>query len=274
MRDVRMAAPMTTTLKPIRPARMVRFRSRNSIYGEVGKEDESDWESVVDEDESDAPLSSTVLPVQSTMPLRFYRLSIFAFVLAVMLPILSMSPISRIGVRGDLIPGSTIEAEAERSVVVKRADSPTSACKRWAGQSTIVNGTMYMYGFRQNDSPKDDQDTWSKSYAMLKGTIANFSRQQLPQPRPHQIMANLQPLPHRPPTTFWSTCRLAWYALGLDLLALAIRRPVLRQAESQPRPELSLGVRYQRQAVERAQESQNLRRRCCRRRRPGCTKSC
>ncbi|KAH3920012.1 hypothetical protein HBH56_021580 [Parastagonospora nodorum] len=187
MRDVRMAAPMTTTLKPIRPARMVRFRSRNSIYGEAGKEDESDWESVVDEDdESDAPLTSTVLPAQSTMPLRFYRLSIFAFVLAVMLPILSISPISRIGVRGGMIPRNTIEAEAERSVVVKRADSPTDACKRWAGQSTIVNGTLYMYGFRQNDEPKGDQNTWNNNFLSLDLTkswqISNPSLTGLPQP--------------------------------------------------------------------------------------------
>jgi hypothetical protein len=118
----------------------------------------------VDEDESNTAITTPiVLPSQSTMPLRLYRLGIFALVLAIMLPILSISPISRVGVRGGMIPRSTIEAQPERSVVVKRDDSPVDACKRWAGQSTVVNGTLYMYGFRQNESPKDDQNTWSKT---------------------------------------------------------------------------------------------------------------
>lgn len=164
-RDARSPAPIMTTFKHVRPARTVRFRSRNSIFGDQEKDDESDWESVMDEDESDTrPITPTALPAQSTMPLRFYRLGIFACVLAIMLPILSMSPMSRVGVRGDTIPRSTIEAQPERSMVVKRDNSPTEACKRWAGQSTIVNGTLYMYGFRQNESPKDEQNTWSKTY--------------------------------------------------------------------------------------------------------------
>lgn len=163
MRDVRSPAPLTTTFKHLRPARTVRFRSRNSIFGETEKNDESDWESVMDEDEADAQhIAPTTLPTSSAMPLRFYRLGIFAFVLAIMLPILSMNPIARVGVRGGTIPRSTIEAQPERGVVVKREDTQVNACKRWAGQSTIVNGTLYMYGFRKNDSPKGDQNTWSK----------------------------------------------------------------------------------------------------------------
>lgn len=118
----------------------------------------------MDEDETDAQSTAPVaLPTSSTMPLRFYRLGIFAFVLAVMLPILSMNPIARVGVRGGTIPRSTIEAQPARSMVVKREDTKVDACKRWAGQSTIVNGTLYMYGFRKNDSPKGDQNTWSKN---------------------------------------------------------------------------------------------------------------
>jgi hypothetical protein len=164
MKHTRSPAPIATTFKHLRPARTVRFRSQNSIFGETEKDDESDWESIIDDDEPAKALSApTALPAPSTMPLRFYRLGIFAFVLAVMLPILSMSPISRVGVRGGTIPRSTIDAQPERSMVVKREDTPVDACKRWAGQSTIVNGTLYMYGFRKNDSPKGDQNTWSKT---------------------------------------------------------------------------------------------------------------
>jgi hypothetical protein len=171
-RAARSPAPNTTTFKHLRPARTVRFRSTNSVFGEKEKDDESDWESVMDEDESRTSTAPpTILPAPSTMPLRFYRLGIFAFVLAIMLPIISINPISRVGVRGGAIPRSTIEAQPEHAIVVKRDTTPTDACKRWAGQSTIVNGTLYMYGFRKNSSPKDDQNTWSKIYHYPHWTV-------------------------------------------------------------------------------------------------------
>jgi hypothetical protein len=168
MRDERSPAPIATTFKHLRPTRTVRFRSRNSVFGETEteKNDESDWESVVDEEESHTLTAPPIVlsSAPSTMPLRFYRLGIFAFVLAMTLPIFSMNPAARFGVRGGTIPASTIEARADGSVLVdKREDSPTDACKRWAGQSTVVNGTLYMYGFQKNTSPKDDQNTWSKN---------------------------------------------------------------------------------------------------------------
>jgi hypothetical protein len=161
----RSPAPIATTFKHLRPARTVRFRSTNSIFGEKKDDgDESDWESVVDEDEPCKEAAPpTILPAQSTMPLRFYRLGIFAFVLAIMLPIISINPISRVGVSGGVLPRSTIEAQHENALVVKRDTTPTDACKRWAGQSTVVNGTLYMYGFRKNSSPKDTENTWSKT---------------------------------------------------------------------------------------------------------------
>jgi len=165
MRDERSPAPITTTFKHLRPARTVRFRSRNSIFGEAEKDDESDWESVGDEDEPHTSMAPpVVLSSPSLMPLRLYRLGIFAFVLAIMLPILSMNPAARFGVRGGTLPRSTIEARSERSLLVEKRQetSSTDACKRWAGQSTVVNGTLYMYGFQKNKSPKDDQNTWSK----------------------------------------------------------------------------------------------------------------
>ncbi|KAL5120896.1 hypothetical protein ACEQ8H_001083 [Pleosporales sp. CAS-2024a] len=106
-----------------------------------------------------------------TMHLRFYRLGIFAVLLALVLPIRSLNPLSRVGVRGRTIPTS---------------DSPTAACKRWAGQSAIVNGTLYMYGFRQNESPQDRQNTWNNNFLSLDLTqswqISNPPLTGLPQP--------------------------------------------------------------------------------------------
>lgn len=164
VREDRSPAPIATALKHMRPVRTVRFRSRNSVFGEADKDDESDWESVADDD--DEP--STVVSPPSTMPLRLYRLGIFAFVLAVMLPILSTNPMSRFAARAVTIPSSTIEARAEGAMMVeKREDTSTDACKRWAGQSTVVNGTLYMYGFQKNSSPKDDQNTWNNDLLTL-----------------------------------------------------------------------------------------------------------
>lgn len=172
MRDERSPAPSATTLKHLRPARIVRFRSTNSIFGEREDDNDSDWESIVDEDESHASMAPPVVHASSSMmALRLYRLGIFAFVLAIMLPILSMNPVNRFGVRGSTIARSTIEARSDHSMVV-RDNTPTDTCKRWAGQSTIVNGTLYMYGFRRNFSPKEDQNTWSK---VAKSTV-EYSR--------------------------------------------------------------------------------------------------
>ncbi|KAH8727915.1 hypothetical protein GQ44DRAFT_738083 [Phaeosphaeriaceae sp. PMI808] len=191
MRQVRSPTPISTTFKHLRPARTVRFRSRNSILGGKDRDGESGWETIVDEDEDDPPFSttsSTTLPLvaASAVPLQLYRVGLFAFFLALMLPILSINPISRFGVRASMIPQNTIEARSEQSMVLKREDSPTDACKRWAGQSTIVNGTLYMYGFRKNSSPKDDTNTWNNDFLSLDLTkswqVASPALSSLPKP--------------------------------------------------------------------------------------------
>lgn len=155
-----------STLTQLRPAKLLRFRSRNSVYGESKRadEDESDWESVLDQDEdevSTTTTTTTIIPPQQTMSTKLYRLGLFSLVLALMLPILQLNPVSRVGVWGGVIPNNSIEA-GERSTVVKRDDSPTDACKRWSGQSTVVNGTLYMYGFRTTTSAQQSDNTWSK----------------------------------------------------------------------------------------------------------------
>jgi hypothetical protein len=162
MKDVRSPAPNAPSFRHLRPARTVRFRSRNDVFGETANDDESDWESVADEDE--ARPSVVEVPAsyanQNTMSTKFLRLGIFAFVLAIMLPLVSMNGLTPLGVQGNTIPRSTVDANPD-AMVVKRADSPTDACKRWSGQSTVVNGTLYMYGFRRSTEPNQADGTWS-----------------------------------------------------------------------------------------------------------------
>jgi hypothetical protein len=43
----------------------------------------------------------------------------------------------------------------------KRQDTQTDVCKRWAGQSAIVNGTLYYYGGRATTSADQTTNEWS-----------------------------------------------------------------------------------------------------------------
>ena len=153
-------------LKQLRPAKMLRFRSRNDVINErehgADDADDSDWESVCgeDDDTNSQPIT-TILPAQHSIPTKIYRLGLFSLALALMLPLLQFNPISRIGVRGGVIPENLIESNAEGARLLRREDSPTDVCKRWSGQSTIVNGTLYMYGFRTKTDAKQSADTWS-----------------------------------------------------------------------------------------------------------------
>lgn len=164
VRDERSPTPIA--LGQLRPARTVRFRSRNDIFGEHEEQnDDDDWESVFDEDEN---CESTCTPaMRQSQPFmsnsRLYRLGgLLALVLALMLPIVQFNPMARLGARASSIPGNMIHVQAERSMLVKRDDTTVQACKRWSGQSTIVNGTLYMYGFRTITDAKQDSNTWSK----------------------------------------------------------------------------------------------------------------
>jgi hypothetical protein len=148
------------SLRRLRPAKMLRFRSTNSIFNAEGErlaDDEDDWESCDEDDANDSYITTS----QSFMPTKLYRFGLFSVLLALMLPIIQLNPLKHIGVRGGTIPTHAIQANSERSMLVRREDSPTDACRRWSGQSAVVNGTLYMYGFRRTTDGQQTQDTWS-----------------------------------------------------------------------------------------------------------------
>lgn len=150
-------------------------------------DDESDWESVYDDDDEYPSMSATtVVPTAHTMPAKLYRLGLFSIILALLLPILQLSPIARMGVRGGTITRATIQAEPEHSLLVSREDSTTNTCKRWSGQTAVVNGTLYMYGFRTTTDAKQQDNTWTNDFLSLDLTkswqIANPSLTGLPRP--------------------------------------------------------------------------------------------
>jgi hypothetical protein len=170
------------TLKRLRPVKILRFRSHNDVFdqrGEDREDDEDEWESIYDEDEADDSIPSmTTSATQTFMPTRLYRLGLLSLLLALMLPIIQINPLKHIGVRAGAVPAELIRANAERSVLVRREDSPTDACRRWSGQSAIVNGTLYMYGFRRTTEAQQKDNTWSmfsSFYSSRTWHSANFA---------------------------------------------------------------------------------------------------
>lgn len=137
--------------KSSRPKSQVRFRSKVDIL-------EPD---PVDEPDSSSPYRPSSEPMPLLVP-TLPRLVFLAFVLILVIPSLRTSPLSR----ADANPVGTREA-GNRDITqlhaakVKRDDSPTVVCKRWAGQSALVNGTLYYYGGRATTSSSQTTDEWS-----------------------------------------------------------------------------------------------------------------
>lgn len=264
------------SFKKLRPAKMLRFRSRSDVINEMDEErSESDWESV-DEDEQYKPTtttSTTTVPASTyVMPMKLYRIGLCSLVLALVFPLLQLN---LLGVRASTIPRASIDAESSHASLAKRDDSPTDACKRFSGQSAIVNGTLYMYGFRRTTDAKQQDDTWSEFFHSYSNMISPsscrkeltiFYRQRLPHARPHQLLASRQPISHRPPPSFRPTCRLSRTTLVLARFSLALWRPILRQAQDCSWPKLSLGIQHRQQRMGRTQRPQDIRWRKRRRR--------
>ncbi|KAI7339573.1 kelch repeat protein [Hortaea werneckii] len=70
--------------------------------------------------------------------------------------------------------------------LAKRSDSPTDVCFRWAQQSAIVNGTLYLYGGEATTQASQTSNTWNNDFLTLDLTrtwqIAKPSLSGLPQP--------------------------------------------------------------------------------------------
>ncbi|KAF1963235.1 hypothetical protein CC80DRAFT_530146 [Byssothecium circinans] len=169
----------------------VRFRSQNDVLD--GREDRArekmdhgsvdDWESASD---SDSDIDRHVTPkIQSKSYTKLYRLGLLALLLVLMLPVLQINTIVLGGVKGGVIPQDAIRS-ARRLELEKRDDSQVEVCKRWAGQSAVVNGTLYMYGFRTTANAQQNDGTWTNDFLSLDLTkswqIAKPSLTGLPKP--------------------------------------------------------------------------------------------
>lgn len=180
-----------------RPA--VRFESKPEVH--VIKAEQQNDTTASRQDDSIEPLqlSSPTAASSSgqgklslferTAPLMF-RFGTIALVVASLVPFLrsapldAKSPLPLQGVEGGPIPRKSTPDEG--IVLSRRDDSPTDVCFRWAQQSALVNGTLYLYGGEASTEQGQDQNTWNNNFLTLDLTrtwnIASPSLTGLPQP--------------------------------------------------------------------------------------------
>jgi hypothetical protein len=124
------------------------------------------------------------------IPMMF-RVGTIALVVASLVPFLRGSPVGTTsplplplqGVEGGPIPR---DVKSEEGVIVTRQDdTSTEVCFRWAQQSAMVNGTLYLYGGQASTEQGQDQNTWNNDFLTLDLTrtwnIASPSLTRLPQ---------------------------------------------------------------------------------------------
>ena len=150
-------------------------------------------------------LTSTTSPVSqrhsllSSIP-RLYYLS---FLFAVFLPLLHNSPlvgragnvaigVEAVAIRQPLAEREVLEEQNEE--LLERDSSPTDICKRWAHQSAIVNGTIYIYGGQSTNSSGQVNNTWNNDLFTLdltkKWDISLPALKKQPQPSGPPAVAN------------------------------------------------------------------------------------
>ena len=133
---------------------------------------------------------STLLTRNTSLMFRF---AIVALLVASLVPFLRGTPLdlgpnSAIPFQG--VEGGPIPQHAgphDGSVILSRQDdTSTDVCFRWAQQSAIVNGTLYLYGGQASTEQGQDQNTWNNDFLTLDLTrtwnIAEPSLTRLPQP--------------------------------------------------------------------------------------------
>jgi hypothetical protein len=90
------------------------------------------------------------------------RLLFFALLIAVVLPSLSNSPLLKAGIGPIGAKAGPVAIPRPKSLPQKRQNTATDICKRWSGQSAVVNGTLYYYGGRATTDSSQTSNTWSE----------------------------------------------------------------------------------------------------------------
>ncbi|KPI36609.1 uncharacterized protein AB675_4371 [Cyphellophora attinorum] len=158
-----------------RPSLRVRFRSKTDIFERPA-------------DADDIPIPVNEMP--ALFP-TFQRLLFFVLVLVVFVPSFGGSSFFKAGITPIGAKAGVVRVPIEKQTkalpaVQKRQDTSTDTCKRWSGQSAVVNGTMYYYGGRASTSADQTQNEWNNDFLALDLTktwqISTPSLTGLPKP--------------------------------------------------------------------------------------------
>ncbi|OTA99675.1 hypothetical protein M426DRAFT_27282 [Hypoxylon sp. CI-4A] len=94
-----------------------------------------------------------------------HRLSMIALLIAIVLPTISYNN----GRKKVEISGADagVIRPTPSAILKPRDDSPTDVCTRWAGQSAVINGTLYFYGGRSKANADQEYNTWNNDFITL-----------------------------------------------------------------------------------------------------------
>jgi hypothetical protein len=117
-----------------------------------------------------------------------FRLATVALIVASLIPFLRLGSTSAVPLQG--VEGGPVPRHAGRDdggvILSRQDDTSTDVCFRWAQQSALVNGTLYLYGGQASTEQGQDQNTWNNNFLTLDLTrtwnIAEPSLTRLPSP--------------------------------------------------------------------------------------------
>lgn len=148
-----------------RPRLSVRFRSNDSIVEPTANISTTDPDSTTHAIPAQPPIVSQI-SLLSHMSLYQYLLLLAIVALAFPTFLGTKSSSNMVPVMAEASP-VVHDSEVVAEAVAKRQTAGTDVCKRWAGQSALVNGTLYYYGGRATTSSDQTTNEWSKSTYIL-----------------------------------------------------------------------------------------------------------
>ncbi|GAB7360883.1 hypothetical protein MBLNU230_g0869t1 [Neophaeotheca triangularis] len=182
--------------KQERPVQSVRFSSQDDVVEfERYHYADADSRSRNDVSRFRATRITSTVPTLTQMPSPIppqvssmaYRLWALALILAATMPLLQVSSFFAYGGPVKGVNARVVPDRATRTAgLSKRQDSSTDVCFRWAQQSALVNGTLYLYGGEAMTESGQEQNTWNNNFLTLDLTrtwqISTPALEGLPQP--------------------------------------------------------------------------------------------
>ncbi|KAM0807233.1 hypothetical protein AB5N19_07572 [Seiridium cardinale] len=164
--------------EPTSPAGIQR-ETRGDSYDSKSK---ARWLSILTQVKRPRIKAAASAPPPTTTSL--HRLTMIALLIAIVLPAISYNNgRKKVDISG---ADAGVIKRAPEVILEDRADSPTDVCLRWAQQSAMLNGTLYIYGGEAKSTGSQDTDTWNTNLLTLDLTkswsTSSPSLTGLPQP--------------------------------------------------------------------------------------------